>query len=100
MAIFGAGFIAVFVGGMALTRLAPTDATPQPAAASGGNNFMCTVRYITDGDTLRCADGTRVRISGINAREKDGTCNRGAPCPTASSDGATAELSRLASGQC
>ena len=43
--------------------------------------FICTVAAVTDADTIRCADGTRVRIAGINAREKDGSCRPGAPCP-------------------
>lgn len=70
-----------------------------------GGGFTCTVASITDGDTLRCreADATgrqiRVRIAGIAARETDGTCQTGHPCPAASAESATAELSRLASGQ-
>lgn len=71
----------------------------------GGDGFRCTVASITDGDTLRCveegADGRqiRVRLSGIAARETDGSCSPGHPCPIASAEAATAELSRLASGQ-
>src|SRR5207245_2244589 len=68
-------------------------------AAGSGEAFTCTVASITDGDTLRCTDGTRVRIAGINAREHDGNCNVGAPCPSASPGEATAALSALASGQ-
>lgn len=69
----------------------------EPAAKPGG--FTCTVASITDGDTLRCTDGTRVRIAGINAREHDGSCNIGAPCPAASAREAASALSALASGQ-
>lgn len=31
--------------------------------------FTCSVAAITDGDTLRCTDGTRVRLAGIDAPE-------------------------------
>ena len=31
----------------------------------------CVVAQVVDGDTLRCADGTRVRLIGIDAPERD-----------------------------
>lgn len=67
------------------------------AAAEGG--FACQVAFITDGDTLRCADGTRVRLHAVAARERDESCSPGHPCPAASGAAATAKLSELASGQ-
>lgn len=99
-------FAAVFAGGVIATNwgnaalLGPKIVYApgaEPAAVPGG--FTCTVASITDGDTLRCTDGKRVRIAGINAREHDGTCNIGAPCPAASPHEATSALSALASGQ-
>jgi endonuclease YncB( thermonuclease family) len=86
----------------------------QPAQASESDNgsdglsrdtFTCTVVYVTDGDTLRCAEQDaggreiRVRISGIDAREKDGSCAPGHPCASAPPEMATAELERLTNGQ-
>ena len=74
------------------------------AAASDGG-FACTVASVTDGDTLRCeeagADGRaiRVRLSGIAARERDGSCSPGHPCPDASAEAATSALRRLAEGE-
>ncbi len=68
-------------------------------------SMPCTVFSITDGDTFRCAEtGTdgkqlRVRLSGVAARERDGSCSPGHPCPIASAEAATAELSKLAFGQ-
>lgn len=41
--------------------------------------FLCLVAGVTDADTLRCADGTRIRIAAIDARERNGTCNQ-QPC--------------------
>lgn len=66
-------------------------------AMSGG--FTCQVSSITDGDTLRCANGTRIRLHAVAARESDETCRPGHPCPDASGASATAKLSELASGQ-
>ncbi len=66
--------------------------------------FVCTVASVTDGDTFRCeeteADGRqiRVRLSGIAARERDGSCSANHPCPDASSEAATAALEELAAG--
>lgn len=31
--------------------------------------FLCAVASIHDGDSLRCADGTRIRLAGIDAPE-------------------------------
>lgn len=61
--------------------------------------FLCPVASIHDGDSLTCADGTRVRLAGIAARETSGRCLRGHPCPAASAEEATAELSRLVQGR-
>lgn len=69
------------------------------------DGFRCSVASVTDGDTLRCAereaDGRqiRVRLSGIAARETDGSCSPGHPCPDASPEAATAALVDLAAGQ-
>ena len=68
-----------------------------PAAVT--NDFSCRVSSITDGDTLRCADGTRVRLHAVAARESDETCRSGHPCPSASAAAATAKLAELADGQ-
>lgn len=68
-----------------------------PLAVRG--DFSCQVSSITDGDTLRCADGTRVRLHAVAARESDETCRSGHPCPSASAAAATAKLAELADGQ-
>lgn len=38
--------------------------------------FGCTVASVHDGDTLRCLDGTRVRLAGIDAPELAGCRGR------------------------
>jgi endonuclease YncB( thermonuclease family) len=32
--------------------------------------MICTVASVTDGDTIRCAEGTRIRIAGIQAPDR------------------------------
>lgn len=59
-------------------------------------DFSCDVSYVNDGDTLRCQDGTRVRLHAIAARETDGSCSPGHPCPSASASTSKAALETLA----
>jgi endonuclease YncB( thermonuclease family) len=77
----------------------PTSQPSEAAALSSAGRFTCNVSSITDGDTLRCADGTRIRLHAVAARESDETCKVGHPCPSASAASATAKLTEFASGQ-
>lgn len=65
-------------------------------AGTPAYDFVCDVAFVNDGDTLRCRDGTRVRLHAIAARETDNSCSPGHPCPTASAAASTAALTRLA----
>ena len=50
-----------------------------------GESFDCTPIAVWDGDgPIWCAEGPRIRLSGIAAREIDGTCRSNHPCPDAS----------------
>lgn len=61
--------------------------------------FTCTPVAVYDGDgPIWCAEGPRVRIAGIAARESDGTCRPGQPCPSASADQARDALVSLFGG--
>ena len=103
-------FGAVFAGGLLLTSGRPMLVSGIQTAGGaisqviGGERFTCTVASITDGDTFRCEQrdlrgrSIRVRLSGVAARESDGSCSLGHPCPNASADAATAELRGLALG--
>jgi endonuclease YncB( thermonuclease family) len=52
-----------------------------------GQSFACTPVRIWDGDgPVWCAEGPRVRLAGIAAREMDGTCRSNQPCPAASAE--------------
>ena len=63
---------------------------------SAGQTFECTPTRVWDGDgPIWCAEGPRVRLSGIAAREMDGTCSTGHPCPKASAEAARDALVRL-----
>ncbi|MEO7468507.1 MAG: hypothetical protein ABIV36_15945, partial [Sphingobium limneticum] len=92
------------IGIIAIALCAVVFLWPNGAATSGAlldatADFECQVEKITDGDTLRCADGTRIRLHAVAARESDETCRPGHPCPSASAASATAKLSDLAYGQ-
>lgn len=71
-------------------------ASETATASTSPDRFLCHVAHVNDGDTLRCKDGTRVRLHAVAAREADETCSPGHPCPAASAASATAELRRLA----
>lgn len=54
------------------------------AVVSAGETFTCTPTHVYDGDgPVWCAEGPRVRIAGIAAREMTGICRIGQPCPAA-----------------
>lgn len=76
--------------------IAELPARPISTRAAG---LTCEVASITDGDTLRCRDGQRIRLHAVAARESDGSCSPGHPCPAATAEAATAELRRLAQGR-
>ena len=89
----------VAVAAFAGTLLWPRSVTLTAASAeaeTGAYDFACKVAYVNDGDTLRCEDGTRVRLHAIAARETDGSCSPGHPCPSASAADSTSAPTRLA----
>lgn len=61
-----------------------------------GQSFTCTPVRVWDGDgPVWCAEGPHVRLAGIAARERDGTCRGNQPCPDADSMEARDALVRL-----
>lgn len=57
------------------------------AIVPAGQTFSCTPTHVWDGDgPVWCAEGPRIRLSGIAAREMDGTCRSNQPCPAASAE--------------
>ena len=74
-------------------------AEARPPIVSTGETFTCTPTAVWDGDgPIWCAEGPRIRLSGIAAREIDGVCKPGHPCPTASGVEARDQLVRLLGG--
>ena len=54
------------------------------AVVPAGHTFQCTPTRVWDGDgPIWCAEGPRIRLSGVAARELDGSCSVGHPCPDA-----------------
>ena len=61
-----------------------------------GETFTCTPTRVWDGDgPVWCSEGPRLRLLGIAAREKDGSCRPHHPCPSATPEAATRALVRL-----
>ena len=49
-----------------------------------GEEFTCTPTHVWDGDgPVWCAEGPRIRLAGIAAREIDDSCRANQPCPDA-----------------
>lgn len=74
----------------------PKQDTARP---KGQAAFSCTVQSVTDGDTFRCADGTRVRLSSIDTPEMPGSCRPGRHCAPGDPFAAKAALQRLIGGR-
>lgn len=52
------------------------------AVVPAGQTFQCTPVAVWDGDgPIWCKEGQHVRLSGISAREMDGSCSPNHPCP-------------------
>jgi len=63
--------------------LIPLQAFADAPVVQTGQSFRCTPTHVWDGDgPVWCAEGPKLRLSGINARETDGSCTSGHPCPS------------------
>ena len=66
---------------------------------ASGASFSCTPIAVWDGDgPVWCAEGPKIRLAGIAAREIDGTCRSNQPCPSASGIAGRDHLVRLLGG--
>ena len=69
------------------------------AVVAAGQSFTCTPTAVWDGDgPIWCAEGPRIRLAGIAAREMDGTCKPGHPCPPTTGRAARDHLVKLLGG--
>ena len=69
------------------------------AQSSSGGQFTCPVAYVHDGDTFRCTDGTRIRLSAIDAPEMPGACRPGRSCAPGDPYRAKATLDSMIAGR-
>jgi endonuclease YncB( thermonuclease family) len=75
-----------------------SDAAPARVVAAG-QTFTCTPTAVWDGDgPVWCAEGPKIRIAGVAAREIDESCRPGQPCPLVSGIDARDRLVRLLGG--
>jgi endonuclease YncB( thermonuclease family) len=66
---------------------------------AAGTTFTCTPVAVWDGDgPVWCAEGPRIRIAGVAAREMDGTCKPNQPCPAVAAEDARNRLVKLLGG--
>src|SRR5690349_20259394 len=65
----------------------------------GSGSFICSVAYVHDGDTFRCSDGTRIRLSAIDTPEMPGACRPGRHCAPGDPYAAKAALERVIVGR-
>lgn len=65
-----------------------------------GTSFQCDAIRVWDGDgPILCAGGVKIRLHNIAAREIDGSCRPGHPCPKASGIAARDHLVKLLGGE-
>lgn len=66
------------------------------AVVPTGQTFPCTPTAVYDGDgPIWCKEGPKIRLSGMAAREMDGTCRTNQPCPKVSAEQSRDALVRL-----
>lgn len=69
------------------------------SAVAAGSSFSCTAVAVWDGDgPIWCAEGPRIRLAGVAARELDGSCRPQHPCPGPSGIAARNRLVELLGG--
>ena len=66
---------------------------------ASGQTFTCTPTAVWDGDgPVWCAEGPKIRIAGVAAREMSETCRANQPCPAVGGAEARDRLVRLLGG--
>jgi hypothetical protein len=74
-------------------------ADANPPIVPAGETFTCTPVAVWDGDgPIWCAEGPKIRIAGVAAREINGSCRSGQPCPAESGVAARDRLVSLFGG--
>lgn len=74
----------------------PETARSDVPVVPSGQVFECTPTHVWDGDgPIWCREGPRLRLAGIAARELNGSCSPGHPCPASDGEIARAALVAL-----
>jgi endonuclease YncB( thermonuclease family) len=74
-------FQLVFLPLVSITIFEGATAEASVPVVPTGAEFICTPSHVWDGDgPIWCREGPRIRLSGINTREMDGSCNSNSPC--------------------
>jgi endonuclease YncB( thermonuclease family) len=86
-------FVTKFALALILPAFVPAEPFPPLATVTyradarsqivpAGETFTCTPTAVWDGDgPIWCAEGPKIRIAGVAAREIDGSCRSNQPCP-------------------
>jgi len=77
------GFLVRFaIGIVAWNFLPPGEVPAATSIVPAGQTFQCTPTAVWDGDgPIWCAEGPKIRVAGVAAREMDGSCRSNQPCP-------------------
>lgn len=79
--------------------LPPADVPAETPVVPAGQGFQCTPTLVWDGDgPVFCAEGPKLRIAGVAAREIDGSCRTNQPCPPVSGTDARDRLVSILGG--
>ena len=82
-----------------LSNFLPPRSDAAAPVVSAGRTFTCTPTAVWDGDgPIWCAEGPKIRIAGVAAREIDEGCRPGQPCPSVSGVEARDRLVRILGG--
>jgi endonuclease YncB( thermonuclease family) len=83
-----------------IVTLGTPPARAEVPVIQAGAAFRCSPIAVWDGDgPIWCAEGPKLRLAGIAAREIDGSCRPGKPCPSASGIAARDRLVTLLRGR-
>lgn len=92
-------FAAKVVICVVLSNFLPPESEARTPVVGAGRTFTCTPTAAWDGDgPIWCAEGPKIRIAGVAAREIDESCRAGQPCPAVSGVDARDRLVRLFGG--
>lgn len=94
-------FVTKIAMGLLVSTFGPfgSEADSATPIIPAGQTFTCTPVAVYDGDgPVWCAEGPKIRIAGVAAREMGGTCRPNQPCPPVGATDARDRLVRILGG--